>query len=305
MEKIDAAIIGAGPAGLSAGMYLHLRGRKTIIFESNLPGGNAENIPLLQNYPGLESMTGNAFVERLVNQVKQFNVSILERHEVVDITVKDQEKIVKVQAPQGIKEYSCKVVFLCIGGDYQHLGVPGESDYQYKGISYCAVCDGSIFTGKKVAVIGNGNQAAQSALYMSQIARKTLYITHGPVKFDKFYRDQLEQEGVDFFVGYTVKEFKGDETGLKRVVIEKDGEEISKKIKAAFVVAGSSSLPALPQKIGCELDDEGRIIVSSAGETNIPGIYAAGDCIHGSDFYLASAIGLAVRSVSDSDKYFE
>ncbi|MFX0091312.1 MAG: NAD(P)/FAD-dependent oxidoreductase [Candidatus Hodarchaeota archaeon] len=304
MEKIEAAVIGAGVAGLTAGMYLHLRGRKTIIFEASLPGGDAENIPLLENYPGVESMTGSAFAEKLVNQVKQFNVPLLERHEVIEVTANDQEKIIKVQSDEGIKEYSCKIVFFCVGGDYKHLGLPGEADYQYKGISYCAVCDGSLYTGKRVAVIGNGNQAAQSAIYMSQFARKTLYVTHGPAQFDEYYRSQLEEKGVDFFEGYTVKEFQGDGSVVQRFIAEKDGDEISKKVKGIFVAVGRASLPDLPQKAGCALDDEGRIIISANGETSVPGIYAAGDCTSKSDFHVASAVGQAVKSVSDTEKYF-
>ncbi|MFX0091995.1 MAG: NAD(P)/FAD-dependent oxidoreductase [Candidatus Hodarchaeota archaeon] len=310
MERVDAVVIGAGVAGLTAGMYLHNRGRKTLVLEKKpdryFLGGRARSILRLENYPGFEGVTGDAFVDHLVAQIESFNVPIKVNHDVVDIEAATDEKKVKVQTYDRQKDYRARILFLCIGGGHSILGVPGEEMYYYRGVDdyVMAIHHGNLFIGRRVAVVGPDNRAVQTALHLSQFARKVLYITHGPAIFDAYNRDQLEIAGIEYYEGSRVREIEGDGGIVRRIIIEKEGEILSKRVRAVIIATDPSAKPELPRKAGCALDANGRIIVSKTGETNISGIYSAGDCVHGSGFSVASAVDLVVAAVKDSDKYF-
>ena len=209
----------------------------------------------------------------------------------------DTKKIVKVQAPQGIKEYSCKVVFLCIGGDHQHLDIPGESDYQYKGISYCAVCDGVFFRGRDVAVIGGGNTAAMEALYLKDLARR-VYIIHrrGELRADAALKRQVADAGIEFVWHKKVKEIRGGNLLQSLLLCDTEsGKETSLDIGGAFIAVGESPQSQLARDVGVELNPVGFIQVNRNQETNIKGVYAAGD-VTGGVHQIGVAVGEGITA---------
>ncbi|MCD6445356.1 FAD-dependent oxidoreductase, partial [Candidatus Bathyarchaeota archaeon] len=153
MKQLELIIIGAGAAGLAAGIYAARSGLKTLIFEEKLAGGNMADAPIIENYPGFPRITGRELAQKMVNHCKSFNLEFHEMEKVVQLDLKGEIK--RVNTDKGV--YKGKTVILATGTHYRQLGVPGEKEFYGRGVSYCGVCDGPLFKGKRVLVVGGGN----------------------------------------------------------------------------------------------------------------------------------------------------
>ncbi|MDX1814056.1 MAG: FAD-dependent oxidoreductase, partial [Candidatus Bathyarchaeia archaeon] len=173
MENWELIIIGAGAAGLTAGIYGARSGLKTLIIDQNLAGGTTSDAPLVENYPGFSQISGGELAEKMVVHCKKVGVTIREIEPVTDLTLSGEKKIVKTSRA----EYEAKAVIVATGSHYREIGVKGEKEFHGKGVSYCGVCDGPFFKGKRVLVIGGGNSAATTTLYLSGIAAEVV-VTH-------------------------------------------------------------------------------------------------------------------------------
>jgi thioredoxin reductase (NADPH) len=275
MESWDLIIIGAGPAGLTAGLYGVRSGLKTLVIEEKIPGGAAADAPLIENYPGFPSVSGQELVAKMVEHCDKFKVPIKQFEKVVGMKLTGEKKL--IQTEQG--EYEASAVIIASGCNRRELNVPGESEFRGKGVSYCAVCDGAFFKGKSVLVVGGGNSAAISAIYLSNIASE-VKLAHRRERLraeEAYVRDLLERK-VEILWNTEVKEIRGD-TRVRSVLLfnNKTGETKEVKIDGIFVQVGEvpNSQPA--REAGVAVDAGGFIIVDSRQRTNIPGVYAAGD----------------------------
>lgn len=280
---LDLAIIGGGPAGLTAGLYATRGGLKNVVmFEKGLPGGQITQSSEIENYPGIEKVvTGMELMEPWPRQCMRFGL----RHEMEEVmrVTKNADKSFRIHLGSG-KSLDAKSVIICTGSTPKRAGVEGESEFYGKGVSTCATCDGFFYKNKEVAVIGGGNTALEEALYLANICSKVTLIH----RRDKFRAAPYTQERVEknpkieLILGASVKKIYGNATGVSGlVVIKKDGQEIDLKVPGVFIFVGHNVNNAvLRQEDGsflCEVNEWGEVVVDLAMKTSVPGLFAAGD----------------------------
>lgn len=298
MEQKDLIIIGGGPAGLSAGIHAGYFGVKALIFEGNIPGGLAAEIPLLENYPGFENgITGGSLIEKMVEQCKKFGVGIHQFEKVVKLDFKGKEKMVKTDK----SEYTASAVIITSGRAPKTLGVSGEDEFRGKGVSYCAVCDGAFFKGKKVIVIGEKSPAAEIAVYFSNLASKVTLICLRPkIEAEKILIERLVGKKAEILNNVEVKELKGD-VKIKSVVLSDKNTGDIKEMEADGVFFQLEEIPnsQLAEKAGIKINEKGYIIVDEKGRTNIDGVYAVGDVTNHPVKQVVTAVAQAAVVVND------
>lgn len=282
----DLIIIGAGPAGLSSGIYAARRKLKTLIIEKDLPGGQMLLTSDIQNYPGFSKISGNELAERMENQVKEFGVEIA-NVEATKLDIKGNMK--DITTDEG--EYEGKSIVLATGSSYKKLGVKGEMEFTGRGVSYCATCDAPFFKGKIVAVIGGGNSAISNAIYLSEIAER-VYLIHRreQLRAEEARQKELKEKGVELILNSTVEEILGE--NLVNSIKIKDTKNETKKIdvNGVFISIGTVPNSGLAKEAGVDLDEKGFIKINKNQETNIEGVFAAGD-VTGGVMQISTAIG--------------
>jgi thioredoxin reductase (NADPH) len=293
----DLAIIGAGPAGMSAAIYASRLGMKTAVFESKLPGGNMNLAHLIENYPGFEKISGMELADKMIAQVKKTGAQVIEEG-VVDI-----KKINDVfdMTTDRRNTHKAKAVILATGGEYKKLGIDGEENFIGKGVSYCPTCDGPLFKGKNVAVIGNGDHAVSGALYLASIA-KSIYLVHSEkeLKAEAIRVQQLkESKNVQIFPGYIAIEVIGKDL-VEKLKIKEIENSSSKEIiiDGIFICIGEIPLVTLARAIGVSIDNKGSVSVDQNKATNVPGVFAAGDVTGGVRQIVAATGDGAVAAIN-------
>jgi len=298
MEQKDLIIIGAGPAGLSAGIHASYFGIKVLIVEGNIPGGLAAEIPLLENYPGFKNgITGGSLIEKMVEQCNRYGGEIHQFEKVVKLDFKGREKIVKTDK----SEYMIDAVIIASGRMPRTLGVSGEDEFRGKGVSYCAVCDGAFFKGKKVIVIGEKSPAAEIAVYFSNLASKVTLICLRPrIEAEKILIERLVGKKAEILNNVEVKKLKGD-VKIKSVVLSDKNTGEIKEIETDGVFFQLEEIPnsQLAKKVGIEINEKGYIIVDEKGRTNIDGVYAVGDVTNHPVKQVVTAVAQAAVAVND------
>jgi len=272
----DVIIIGGGPAGLTAGMYLSRAKMNTLILNQGAVGGQTVLTHEIANYPGIESINGFQLARTMKTQAKNFGC-----------TIKSNLKISNLQLDGAIKKvetnnktsYSAKAVILATGGRSRSIGVPGENDFKGQGISYCATCDGDFFQDKEIIVVGGGNSALEEAVSLTKYASKVT-IVHQFDHFQAFEHAVKEAKNnpkIDFIMESTIVEFSGKEA-LEEVKIKNlnSGEVITKIIDGVFILIGYVPNTESFKSI-IKLNERDEIIVNQNLETNIEGVFSAGD----------------------------
>ncbi|MDN5341626.1 thioredoxin-disulfide reductase [Oceanotoga sp. DSM 15011] len=274
-DYYDMIIIGGGPGGISAAIYAVQGGIKPLIIEKTLEGGQMNLTELVENYPGFTSIKGSEISKKMGEHAKHFGV---EFHfaQVMDIKLNENEKIIITDDGKTIKT---KVLVIASGATPKHLNIKGEEEFNSKGISYCATCDGHFFKNQKVAVIGGGNTAIEEALYLSKIA-KEVHVIHrrDKLRADKMLQDRaFNSSNIKFRWNKVVNEFKGDfklkELELKDTI---NSELTTEKFDGAFIFIGHKPETSYLKDM-LELDDAGYIKTDKNLETSVKGIYAVGD----------------------------
>jgi len=275
VEKVyDLIIIGAGPAGITASIYAKRAMLDFLIFEKWLPGGEIANSSEIENYPGINSVSGAELADKMVDHAKQLGVNInLESVESVDL----KNDIKKIITDRGT--YLTKTVIIATGASAKQLGVKGEEELKGRGVSYCAVCDGALFKGKTVAVVGGGDVAVEDAVYLSRLAKK-VYIIHRRDKLravkheqEKMFKlDNIEPVWNSNVVSFNGKEFLESVTVKNKITNETKDLEIS----GAFIAVGMTpNVDYLGNAV--EQIPGGWIKTDSSLETSVKGVYATGD----------------------------
>jgi thioredoxin reductase (NADPH) len=303
LEHWDLIIIGGGPAGLTAGIYGARSGLKTLILEEKTLGGAAAESPLIENYPGFLAIKGQELVNKMAEHCRKLGVTIKEIEGAKELSLSGAEKIVKTDKAS----YSASAVIIATGSHYRELGVPGENEFKGRGVSYCAVCDGAFFKGKRVVVIGGGNSAATSALYLSNIASNVKLVhRRDQLRAEEALFRNLQERKVEFIWNSVIKEIKGDAT-VKSVVIYNNKTNETKEIEVdgVFVQVGDVPNSQLAVKAGVEVDKSGYIIVDERQRTNIAGVFAAGDVTNGPVKQVGTAVGQAIVAATEAFGYIK
>ena len=267
----DIIIVGCGPAGMTAGIYAARANKKVLILEKESIGGQMSSAPLIENYPGYQSISGSELANNMFEQVSALDVDF-ELEEVLEI--KDGE--VKTVITDS-NEYKTKTIIIATGSKYRLLGLENEENLIGNGIHFCTACDGIFFKDKIVAIIGGGNSAVINALTMSDICKKVYVIQNMPkLTCESVLEDNLkEKNNVEVIVNSTVKTILGEES-LEAIVINNNGKEEEIKIDGMFI-----SIGLIPQSdfVKNILDvNKFGYIESNNCVTDVLGIFVAGDC---------------------------
>jgi thioredoxin reductase (NADPH) len=279
---LDLAIIGGGPAGLTAGLYATRGGLKDVVmFELGMPGGQITGSSEVENYPGIKEIkTGMELMEPWPEQCMRFGL----KHEMVKVEkVKKDGDVFKLSLSSK-KEIEAKNVIICTGSTPKRAGFEGEDEFFGKGVSTCATCDGFFYKNKEVAVLGGGDTAMEEALYLANICSK-VYLIHRRDEFraaPSTIEHVKNKENIELVLNSTVKNVYGDAMGVAGVVTEnKEGTERDLKVPGIFTFVGMNvNNDVLKQEDGtflCELNEYGEVIVDLSMKTSIEGLFAAGD----------------------------
>ncbi|MGM5485006.1 MAG: NAD(P)/FAD-dependent oxidoreductase [Nanobdellota archaeon] len=274
----DITIIGAGVVGLAGAMYSGRFNAKTLIIGEEI-GGTITTTHLVENYPGFKSLSGQELADKLKEHAEDYDV---------DMRQERVEKIEKTDKGFRIKttsnEYESKTVIYATGSRWKKLGLESEKRLANKGVSYCALCDGTFFRNKDVAVIGGSDSAAKDALVLSEIARK-VYIIYRREKIrpepinHKRIMEKVDEGKIEIVNNANVKEFLGDKI-LSGVKLDKEyNGSYELPLQGAFVAIGHVPLTGIAEDLGVEVNGKKEIVINRNAETNIPGFFAAGDCV--------------------------
>ncbi|MCE4621419.1 MAG: thioredoxin-disulfide reductase [Desulfurococcales archaeon] len=279
--EYDVVIIGAGPAGLSAAIYASRFLLKTIVVSENV-GGQLNNTDYIDDYPG----TGKIRASELINSFRMHAEELFNVPVYVGVRVTDVERIddvwFRIKGTSGL-DLKAKSVILAVGSERRKLGVPGEREYTGKGVSYCSICDAPFYSGKEaVAVVGGGDAAFEGALLLSGYVKK-VYLIHRRRGFraKPYYVNQVtSKDNIELILDSIVTEIRGDGSKVTEVVVKNKvtGEERILKVDGIFIEIGFEPPKEWFKRLGLETDDAGYIKVDEWMRTNIPGIFAAGDC---------------------------
>lgn len=277
-NHFDVIVIGAGAAGLTAGIYLSRAKVSTLILNEGAVGGQMVLTHEIANYPGVESISGYQLARNMKTQAQKFGCVIKSN---IKITKLDLENEIKKVEVNNKEIYTSNAVILATGGKSRTLGVTGEDQFKGKGISYCATCDGDFFQDKEIIVVGGGNSALEEAVSLTKYASKVT-IVH---QFDNFqalehYVEEAKNNSkINFIMESKIIEFAGDES-LKKVRIQNQATQEIKEMMVDGVFIFIGYVPNT-EKMGGKvaLNNYGEIIVDKNMATNIAGVYAAGDSI--------------------------
>lgn len=309
MENIyDVVIIGSGPAGLAAGLYAARAKMKTLILEKEKAGGQIVTTEEVANYPGsVEHATGPSLIARMVEQAEEFGAErVLD--EIKEIQLNDKVKVLK-----GAKgEYKAKSVIIATGAKPRPIGCPGEKELTGKGVSYCATCDADFFTDFEVYVIGGGDSAVEEAMYLTKFARKvTIVHRRDELRAAKSIQEKaFKNEKVSFIWDSEVKEIKGDGV-VESMVLKnrKTGEEteiVADENDGTFGIFVFVGYKPVTDLFNGVIDMEnGYVITDDNMKTNIPGVFAAGDCRVKSLRQVVTATADGAIAAVQAEKYIE
>ena len=275
-ELYDAVIIGAGPAGLTAGLYLARACVKVILLEKFQPGGQALLTDKIENYPGFpEPVAGPELMERMKKQAETFGLKIMDQ-EVTEVTRAGPAYLIKSTQ----SEYLSKAVLIATGAISRKLGVQGEERLTGRGVSYCATCDGPFFRGKEILVVGGGDRAIEEALFLTRFADKVNIIhRRGRLRAAKILQERAEKSPkINFILESVVTEILGEEK-VEKVAAKnvKTGENFKIPSQGVFIFVGTEPHTSF-LKGSIPLDEKGFIITDEFMQTSLPGIFACGDC---------------------------
>ena len=297
----DVIIIGAGPAGYTAGIYCSRARHDTLIISGLLPGGQLMNTTDVENYPGFEEgIMGPDLMLTMRKQAERMDTTIID-----DVVVNVDFRAKPFKVLTGSEEYEAKAVIVCTGATPRKIGIEGEQTFSGKGVSYCATCDGAFFRNQDIAVVGGGDTCMEEATFLTKFASK-VHIIHRRDAFraSKIMQDRaLSNENIEVHWNSEIEDIKGDQK-VQQIILKdtKTGENKTLEMGGVFVAIGHEPNTDL-FKNQLEMDENGYIIQKQNTETSVKGVFTAGD-VHDHRYRQAvTAAGFGCMSAIDVDKY--
>lgn len=303
---IDIAIIGAGPAGMTASVYARRAGYSVTVFELGMPGGQLSTTDKIENFPGYpEGLPGAELGMKFYEHAQAFGAEFV-FEQVVRVEADGAVKKVVTNNGTEEKEYEARAIIMATGAHPRTLGVPGEDTFRGHGVSYCGTCDGFFFRGKDVCVVGGGDVAVEDAIYLANMCNSvTVFHRRDELRANKRSQDAAFANGKITFVWNTiVTELKGDDQ-LRSVVTKnvKTDEVKEWTFDGCFIFVGyDPNQDVYPQ--GLATDERGYVLTDENMATNIPGVYAVGDVRKKNVRQVATAVGDGGIVMSDIERYF-
>ncbi|MCR4943620.1 MAG: thioredoxin-disulfide reductase [Clostridium sp.] len=275
IKNLDLVILGAGPAGLTAAIYASRAKLNMIVLENAFPGGQVRNTYIVENYPGFKHTTGAELADKMQEQAEYVGAVIDEFDPVVNISLTEEEKIIETES----YIYKPKAVILATGSVPKKLPVNNEAKFAGKGVHYCAVCDGAMYTDKVVGVVGGGNAALEEAIFLSRFAKKVYSIRRA----DSFngekslFEEAVNNEKIEILYNTDVVSFEGNDF-LEKVILQDTitGEKREINMDGVFGSIGTEPKTTDISKY-INVNEYGYILTNELMETNVPGVFAAGD----------------------------
>ena len=297
----DTMIIGAGPAGMTAALYAARSNLKVALLERGIYGGQMNNTAEIENYPGYARISGPELAEKMFEPLENLGVEHLfgQVEKIEDHG--DYKKIITED-----EAFETKTVILASGANHRHLGVPGEEEYNSRGVSYCAVCDGSFFRDEDLLVVGGGDSAVEEAIFLTRFA-KSVTIVHrrDQLRAQKLLQERaFANEKISFIWDSVVKEIKGDDRRVTNVVFEnvKTGQSSESDFGGVFVYVGLDPVSDFVKDLGI-CDEAGWIVTDQHMKTAIDGIYAIGDVRQKDLRQITTAVGDGAVAGQEVYKY--
>ena len=297
----DTIIIGAGPAGMTAALYAARSNLKVALLERGIPGGQMNNTADIENYPGYANISGPELAEKMFEPLENLGVEHL------------FGLVEKIEDRGGFKEiitederFEAKTVIIASGANHRHLGVPGEEDYNSRGVSYCAVCDGAFFRDEDLLVVGGGDSAVEEAIFLTRFA-KSVTIVHrrDELRAQKVLQDRaFANEKIRFVWDSVVESIHGDERKVTGVTFKnvKTGELSQAEFGGIFIYVGLDPVSEFAKDLGIT-DEAGWILTDHQMKTSVAGIYAVGDVRQKDLRQITTAVGDGAIASQEAYKY--
>lgn len=296
IEAWDSIIVGGGPAGLTAAIYLSRLGFKTLLLEAEKTGGRLRKVDFIENYPGFpEGISGSELADRFARQAVRFGAEIREYEEV---TMLQTDTTPRMVATRKGNVYSGYTIILALGAPRRTSEIRGEEKLLGRGVSYCAVCDGPLYHGREVAVVGSGREAVEDALLLSKIAGK-VYLLSPSLKLHEKLEDK--PPNLEVYYGVKPREIVGSEK-VESIRFTSAGREVEIPVSGVFIALGVLPATKLLRNTPIELTAEGFVKVDRYQATGVEGVYAAGDCV-GVGFQVAVSVGQAATAALSASTY--
>lgn len=291
----DVIVVGAGPAGITAALYLKRGNINCCIIEKSAPGGQMNKTSIVENYLGIKSISGPDLAYKFYEQITALNIE------------QKFEEVIEIKPDKGYKTiitnkgtYTAKSVILAIGREPKKLNTKNSNDLEGRGISFCSLCDGALYKNEDVAIIGGGNSALEESLFLSDICKSVTIINRSAkLTGDEVLKEKvLERKNIEVMYNATVEGFNSQKTTLESITIKQNEEQKNLKVKACFIFIGYEPATKFLKNLEI-LDEKGYINVDDSCRTKIKGIYAAGDIVKKEAYQIitASADG-AIAAVS-------
>lgn len=297
----DTLIIGSGPAGMTAALYAARSNLKVGLLERGIYGGQMNNTADIENYPGYELISGPELAEKMYEPLEKFGVEHL-FGQVVEVQVEGSVK--KVITEDDI--FEAKTVILAMGAQHRPLGAPGEAEFNSRGVSYCAVCDGAFFRNQDLLVVGGGDSAVEEAIFLTQFANLvTIVHRRDELRAQKIIQDRaFANEKITFLWDSVVEEIKGDERKVQSVNIRnlKTGEVTEHAFGGVFIYVGLDPMSEAVANLGIT-DEHGWVVTNELMETNQPGIFAIGDLRQKQLRQITTAVGDGATAAQQAYHY--
>ena len=285
----DLIIIGMGISGISASIYAKRAGMKVLLLEGSAPGGTVNQISEIENYPGINRISGPDFAYNLFEEVNKLGIEY-KLEKVTDVIIDDSKKVKTTK-----NVYEAKNLLIASGRRPKRLGLEREEEFLGKGISTCALCDGALYKNSDIAVIGGGSSALSEALYLSNIVNK-IYLIHRREEFrgeDILIEEVKKRKNIELILKNEVTKLKIEDDTLKGIIL-KDGKEID--VKGIFIYVGFIPNTDFLKNTDIKMED-GYILVNENHETNIKGVYASGDVTKKDIYQIVNAASEGAEAV--------
>ena len=301
VNDIDLMIIGAGPAGLTAGIYSSRSKVNSLILEDAIVGGQVKNSYTIENYPGFKEVEGSELADLMQQQAVSLGATIDEFDMIEKVSLSNEKKIIETSSCI----YNAKTVIIATGAQPKKLPIPSEEKFSGKGVHYCAVCDGAMYEGKVFGVVGGGNSALEEAQFLSRFAEKVLIIRrHDYFNGEQKRVDEVEANSkIEIMYNYDLVDVNGDNFMESAIIRNtKTGEEKEIEMKAVFGYIGTEPKTDL-FKQDIKLDKQGYIITDENMNTNVRGVYAAGDVRAKRYRQITTAVSDGTIAALEAEKY--